>query len=132
MWNPASTRPRCISWYQSKARFLPWHKEEHVGGRPVAIDDMYERDEVARDAQLEAFFQRTEEWFDMLSKQLTALTIENRPQNYHPNSRYVGGEYFDVEEEDYNIKKEDEYIERVCVVNWDSPTIIGWYNQFVQ
>ena len=31
MWNPASTRPRCISWYQNKARFLPWHKEEHVG-----------------------------------------------------------------------------------------------------
>ena len=33
------------------------------GGRPVAIDDVYERD-----AQLEAFFQRTEEWFDTLSK----------------------------------------------------------------
>ena len=102
------------------------------GGRPVAIDDVYERDEVARDAQLEAFFQRTEEWFDTLSKQLTALAIENRPQNYHPNSRYVEGEYFGVEKEDDDIKKEDEYIERVCVVNWDSPTIIGWYNQFVQ
>ena len=38
------------------------------GGRPVAIDDVYERDEVARDAQLEAFFQRTEEWFDALAK----------------------------------------------------------------
>ena len=47
------------------------------GGRPVAIDDMYECDEVSRDAQLEAFFQRTEEWFDALSKQLTALAIEN-------------------------------------------------------
>ena len=55
------------------------------GGRPVAIDDMYECDEVARDTQLEAFFQRTEEWFDALSKQLTALAIENWPQNYHPN-----------------------------------------------
>ena len=43
------------------------------GGRPVAIDDMYECDEVARDTQLEAFFQRTEEWFDALSKQLTVL-----------------------------------------------------------
>ena len=32
-------------------------------------------------------------------------------------------EYFDVEDEDYDIKKEDEYIERVCVVNWDSPPI---------
>ena len=38
------------------------------GGGPVAIDDVYERDEVARDAQLEAFFQRTEEWFDVLAK----------------------------------------------------------------
>ena len=43
------------------------------GGRPVAIDDVYECDEVARDAQLEAYFQRTEDWFDALSKQLTVL-----------------------------------------------------------
>ena len=85
------------------------------GGKPVTIDDVYECDEVARDAQLEAFFQRTEEWFDVLAKQLTALAIENRPQNCHPNPCYV--EYFDVKEEDYDIKKEDEYIERVCVVN---------------
>ena len=49
------------------------------GGKPVTIDDVYECDEVARDAQLEAFFQRTEEWFDALSKQLTALAVENRP-----------------------------------------------------
>ena len=28
-------------------------------------------------------------------------------------------EYFDVKEEDYDIKNEDKYIERVCVVNWD-------------
>ena len=66
---------------------------------------MYERN-----AQLEAFFQWTEEW------QLIALAIENWPQNCHPNPYYVEEEYFDVEE-DYNIKKEDEYIERVCVVN---------------
>ena len=33
------------------------------GGRHVAIDDVYERDEVARNAQLEALFQRIEEWF---------------------------------------------------------------------
>ena len=85
------------------------------GGGPVAIDDMYECDEVARDAQLEAFFQRTEEWFDALSKQLTVLAVENRPQNCHPC--YVEEEYFDVKEEDYDIKKEDEYIERVCVVS---------------
>ena len=38
------------------------------GGKPVAIDDVYECDEVTRDAQLEAFFQRIEEWFDALSK----------------------------------------------------------------
>ena len=31
------------------------------GGKPVAIDDVYECDEVARDAQLETFFQRIEE-----------------------------------------------------------------------
>ena len=97
------------------------------GGKPVAIDDVYERDEVACDAQLEAFFQRTKEWFDTLSKQLTALAIENRPQNYHSNSCYVEGEYFDVKEEDYDIKNEDEYIERVCLVNWDSPPIYDDY-----
>ena len=36
-------------------------------------------------------------------------------------------EYFDVEEEDYDIKKDDEYIERVCVVNLDSPPIYDDY-----
>ena len=86
------------------------------GGRPISIHDVYERDEVACDAQLEAFFQQTEEWFDALSKQLTALAVENRPQNCHPNPRYVEEEYFDVEEE-YNIKKENEYIERVYLVD---------------
>ena len=30
-------------------------------GKPAAIDDVYECDEVARDAQLEVFFQRTKE-----------------------------------------------------------------------
>ena len=97
------------------------------GGRPIAIDDVYECDEVACDAQLEAFFQRIEEWFDALSKQLTALAVENRPQNYHPNLRYVEEEYFDVEGEEYNIKKKDEYVERVCVVNWESPPIYDDY-----
>ena len=38
------------------------------GGRPVAIYDVNERNEVARNAQLEAFFQRIGEWFDVLSK----------------------------------------------------------------
>ena len=49
------------------------------GGKPVAIDDVYECDEVARNAQLEVFFQRTKEWFDALSKQLTALAVGNQP-----------------------------------------------------
>ena len=49
------------------------------GGRPVVIDDMYERDEVARNAQLEAFFQQIEKWFDTLSKQLAAFAVKNRP-----------------------------------------------------
>ena len=70
------------------------------GGKPVAIDDVYECDEIARDAQLEAFFQRIEEWFDVLSKQLTALTMGNQPQNCHPNSCYA------VEEEDLDIEQE--------------------------
>ena len=45
------------------------------GGKPVAIDDVYECDKVACTAQLEVFFQRIEEWFDALSKQLTALAV---------------------------------------------------------
>ena len=47
------------------------------GGRPVAIDDVYECNEVARDAQLESLFQRIDEWFDALSKQFAAFTVEN-------------------------------------------------------
>ena len=51
-------------------------RESH-GGRHAVVDGEYECDEVARDAQLEAYFQRTEEWFDALSKQLTVLAVEN-------------------------------------------------------
>ena len=36
------------------------------GERHIAVDGEYECDEVARDTQLEAFFQRTEKWFDVL------------------------------------------------------------------
>ena len=96
------------------------------GGRHATVDGEYECDEVARNAQLETFYQRTDEWFNALSKQLTALAVENQPQNCHPNPRYVE-EYFDVEEEDYDLKKEDEYIERVCVVNWGSLPIYDDY-----
>ena len=48
-------------------------------GRLVAIDDVYECDEVAHDAQLEVFFQRIEEWFDAFSKQLTTLAVGSQP-----------------------------------------------------
>ena len=54
----------------------------------------------------------------MPSKQLTALAVGNRPQNYHPNPCYVKEEDdLDIEEEDYDIKENDEYIERVCAIN---------------
>ena len=45
------------------------------GGRHAAVDGEYECDEVARNVQLEAFFQRIEKWFDALSKQLAAFAI---------------------------------------------------------
>nr|POF08935.1 hypothetical protein CFP56_22808 [Quercus suber] len=75
-------------------------QREACGGRLVAIDDVYERNEVAYDAQLEVFIQQIEEWFDVLSKQLTALVVGNRPQNCHPNPCYM------KEEEDLDIEKE--------------------------
>ena len=101
-------------------------QREAYGGRLVAIDDVYERDEVAHDAQLEAFFQRIEEWFDVLSKHLTALAVGNLPQNYHPNPCYVEEEDLNIEE-DYDIKENDEYIETLCAINWDSPPIFDDY-----
>ena len=88
---------------------------------------MYECDDVARDAQLEAFFQRIEEWFDALSKQLTALAVGSQLQNYHPNPCFVEEEDLDIEQEGYDIKEDDEYIERVCQVDWDSPPIYDDY-----
>ena len=98
------------------------------GGKPVAIDNVNECDEVARNAQLEVFFQRIEEWFDALSKQLTALAVESQPQNYHPNLCFVEEEKdLDIEQEGNDIKEDDEYIERVFLVNWDSPPIYDDY-----
>ena len=98
------------------------------GGKPIAIDDVYERDEVACDAQLEAFFQRIEKWFDALLKQLTALAVGNQPQNYHLNPCFVEEEVdLDIEQEGCNIKEGDEYIEKVCLVDWDSPPIYDNY-----
>ena len=80
------------------------------GGKPVAIDDVYKCDEVARDTQLEVFFQRTKEWFDALSKQLTTLTVGNQPQNYHSNSCFV------EEEGDLNIKQEAAILMRMMSI----------------
>ena len=98
------------------------------GGRHATVDGEYECDEVACNVQLEAFFQRIEEWFDALSKQLTALAVGSQPQNYHPNPCFVEEEEdLDIEQEGYDIKKDDEYIERVCLVDWDSPPIYDDY-----
>ena len=98
------------------------------GGRHAAVDGEYECHEVARNAQLETFFQLIEEWFDALSKQLTALTVGSQPQNYHPNPCFVEEEEdLDIEQEGYDIKEDDEYIERVCLVDWDSPPIYDDY-----
>ena len=93
-------------------------QREACGGKPVAIDDVYECDEVARNAQLEAFFQRIEEWFDALSKQLTALAVGSQPQNYHPNPCFVDEEEdLYIEHKGCDIKEDDKYIERVCLVD---------------
>ena len=98
------------------------------GGRHAVIDGEYECDEVARNAQLEAFFQRIEEWFDALSKQLTTLAVGSQPQIYHPNPCFVEEEEdLDIEHEGCDIKEDDEYIERVCLVDWDSPPIYDDY-----
>ena len=98
------------------------------GGRPIAIDNVYECDEVVREAQLEAFFQRIEEWFNALLKQLTALAVGSQPQNYHPNPCFMDEEEdLDIEQEGCDIKENDEYIERVCLVSWDSPPIYDDY-----
>ena len=98
------------------------------GGRPIAIDNVYECDEVVREAQLEAFFQRIEEWFNALLKQLTALAVGSQPQNYHPNPCFVDEEEdLDIEQEGCDIKENDEYIEKVCLVDWDFAPIYDYY-----
>ena len=83
-------------------------QREACRGRLIAIDDVYECDEVARDAQLELFFQRIEEWFDALSKQLTTLAVGNQPQNYHPNPCFMEEEEdLDIEQGGCDIKEDD-------------------------
>ena len=64
------------------------------GGRPVAIDDVYEHDEVTHNAQLKAFFQRIEEWFNALSKQhayAASVGIRTRLGSYHGTKRSMWG-----------------------------------------
>ena len=67
----------------------------------------------------------------MLSKQLTALTIGSQPQNYHPNPCFMEEEEedLDIKLEGCDIKEDDEYIERVCLVDWDSPPIYDDYSE---
>ena len=36
-------------------------------------------------------------------------------------------EDLDIEQESYDIKEDDEFIERVCLVDWDSPPICDDY-----
>ena len=60
--------------------------------------------------QRHSFNEHTEEWFDALSKQLTALAAGNQPQNYHPNTCFMEEEEdLDIEQEGCNIKEDDEY-----------------------
>ena len=54
----------------------------------------------------------------MLSKQLTVLAVGSQLQNYHPNPCFVEDEEdLDIEQEGCDIKEDDEYIERVCLVD---------------
>ncbi|GFS36109.1 hypothetical protein Acr_00g0044090 [Actinidia rufa] len=59
------------------ARFLINHSTGGVrGGRQAHVEDVYAREEVAREAQPEArLAQRFAEWFEVLEQQLAALTV---------------------------------------------------------
>ena len=72
------------------------------GGRPhAAVNGEYERDEFARNTQLEARCQRMEGQFEALTKQLAALAVVNQPRNRSPTLRFV-------EEDEVNYNVEDE------------------------
>ena len=71
------------------------------GGRHAAVDGKYERDEIARNTQLEARCQQMEEQFEALTKQLAALAVVNQPQNRSPTLRFV-----EEDEVDYNVEDE--------------------------
>ena len=64
----------------------------------------------------------------MLSKQLTVLAVRSQSQNYHPNPCFVEEEEdLDIKQDGCNIKEDNEHIERVCLVDWDSPPIYDDY-----
>ncbi|XP_030945959.1 acidic leucine-rich nuclear phosphoprotein 32-related protein 1-like [Quercus lobata] len=64
---------------------------------------------------------------------LTALAVGSQPQNYHPNPCFVEEEKdLDIEQEGCDIKEDDEYIERVCLVDWDSPIYDDYPEDFSQ
>nr|POF03059.1 hypothetical protein CFP56_69023 [Quercus suber] len=59
---------------------------------------------------------------------LTALAIGNQPQNYHPNPCFVEEEEdLDIEQDGCDIKEDNEYVERVCLVDCDSSPIYDDY-----
>ena len=70
------------------------------GGRHAAVDGEYERDEIARNTQLEARCQWMEEQFKALTKQLAALAVVNQPRNRSPTLRFVEEDeaYYNVED----------------------------------
>ena len=73
------------------------------GGRHAAVDGEYERNEIARNTQLEARFQWMEEQFKVLTKQLAALDVVNQPRNRSLTLRFV-----EEDEVDYNVEDEME------------------------
>nr|POE89574.1 valine--trna ligase, mitochondrial 1 [Quercus suber] len=73
------------------------------GGRRTIVNGEYECDEIVRNMQLEACFQRKEKQFEALTEQLSALAIVNQPQNRSPTLRFV-----EEDEVDYNVGDEME------------------------
>ena len=57
------------------------------------------------------------------------LTVGSQPQNYHPNPYFMEEEEedLDIKQEGCDIKEDDEYIERVCLVDQDFPPIYDDY-----
>ena len=73
------------------------------GGRHATVDGEYERNEIARNTQLEARCQRMEEQFEALTKQHAALAVVNQPRNHSPTLHFV-----EEDEVDYNVDDEME------------------------